>query len=267
MMSKKQRTKEEEKEEFDKLFSLLSSLAERGKTEEVHVSVSTLQGPPPPQPPPQNKMARFMEHLSPGDQGMEFQCDNEIIVITPFQEKTQKKLVKPQVPSAKPQVPSAKPQEPFVKPQVPSAKPHEPLVKPQEPSAKLQEHSADSKQEVPVPQQSFQFQLATDQIQCFACLRVYSTSAAYRQHLETSGPCIEALSNEEKKTIPYLQQPLHLLLDHWLSLSTTQPDSPLTCRHCKTTFSTRSNLNKHYSHAITCNRLAYHEFKKIIQSM
>jgi hypothetical protein len=148
---------------------------------------------------------------------------------------------------------------------VPSAKPQEPSAKPQEPSAKPQVPLAESKQDA--PQQSFQFQLDTDQIQCFACLRVYSTSAAYRQHLETSGPCIEALSNEEKKTIPYLQQPLYILLDHWLSLSTTQPDSPLTCRHCKSTFSTRSNLNKHYSHAFTCNRLAYHEFKKIIQSM
>lgn len=257
-MSTKQRTKEEEKEEFDKLFSLLSSLAERGKTEEVHVQVATLHEQAVAEPkvaePPRSKMSHFMEHLSPGDQGMEFQCDNEIIVITPFQERKQKpaKSAKPQVPSAKPQVPLAKRQE---------VKPHVPLENLQIPKLQV------PNQEEPKAQQSFQFQLDTDQIQCFACLRVYPTTAAYRQHLEISGPCIEALSNEEKKTIPYLQQPLHTLIDSVLSLSITLPDSPLTCKHCKSSFSTRSNMNKHLHNSTSCNRLAFHEFKNIILSL
>lgn len=102
-------------------------------------------------------------------------------------------------------------------------------------------------------------------VTCKCCLESFPKNTDYLLHLNTSDICMKVLVQPLYCQPRHeLTKPLHMIMYEWLSSSLTDGKDHLTCRHCHLTFKSIGNMNKHLYTSITCNRMAYIEFKKIV---
>jgi hypothetical protein len=102
--------------------------------------------------------------------------------------------------------------------------------------------------------------------QCEACLKSFAARDTYDSHVTQSIACQQwkALSNEEKQHP--IDRPINELINELLqqAIGTSEP---FQCRYCNMTFVSRGNHHKHLQVAIACNRLAYLTFMRTIGNL
>jgi hypothetical protein len=104
------------------------------------------------------------------------------------------------------------------------------------------------------------------EIKCEACKEVFTMPYSLKRHYSRSPECVHLLSLEKKPEEGDLPKGIHLLVDEMLrkSLGTNDENK---CRFCNSSFSCRSNFNKHFNVSAVCNRLSFMEFKQMVNSI
>ena len=105
-----------------------------------------------------------------------------------------------------------------------------------------------------------------EEIKCTACMKTFTVEASLKRHYEHSPVCVKWIELPGKTEIPQLERGLHLIIDDLLKKSIGVGEE-LECRFCKTKFINRGNQHKHFNAATVCNRLAYLEFKKLLNNL
>jgi hypothetical protein len=102
--------------------------------------------------------------------------------------------------------------------------------------------------------------------QCEACLKSFAARDTYDSHVTQSIACQQwkALSKEEKQHP--IDRPINELINELLqqAIGTSEP---FQCRYCNMTFVSRGNHHKHLQVAVACNRLAYLTFMRTIGNL
>ncbi len=115
-------------------------------------------------------------------------------------------------------------------------------------------------------------------IKCPACSRTFTVENSRRRHYKRFPECVQWINDhpeavvEEKKNKKVkddgsLKIGLHLLIVDILEKSVGCDDDKKKCRWCDTTFVNMGNINKHLNNSSKCNKLAFEEFKKHINSI
>jgi hypothetical protein len=102
--------------------------------------------------------------------------------------------------------------------------------------------------------------------QCEACLKSFAARDTYDSHVTQSVACRQwkALSKEEKQHP--IDRPINELINELLQQAIGTSD-PFQCRYCNMTFVSRGNHHKHLQVAVACNRLAYLTFMRTIVNL
>ena len=102
--------------------------------------------------------------------------------------------------------------------------------------------------------------------QCESCLKSFAAKDTYDTHTSQSIACQQwkALSKEEKQHP--IDRPINELVHDLLQQAIGTSD-PFQCRYCNMTFVSRGNHNKHLQVAVACNRLAYLAFMRTITNL
>ncbi len=102
--------------------------------------------------------------------------------------------------------------------------------------------------------------------QCEACLKSFAARDTYDSHVTQSVACRQwkALSKEEKQHP--IDRPINELINELLQQAIGTSD-PFQCRYCNMTFVSRGNHHKHLQVAVACNRLAYLTFMRTIANL
>jgi hypothetical protein len=102
--------------------------------------------------------------------------------------------------------------------------------------------------------------------QCEACLKSFAARDTYDSHVTQSIACRQwkALSKEEKQHP--IDRPINELINELLQQAIGTSD-PFQCRYCNMTFVSRGNHHKHLQVAVACNRLAYLTFMRTIANL
>lgn len=224
----KKKTKEEEKEEFDKLYNLLFSLSTKGTNKNISRP-----------PPPLLSDSSSNDSLSFSDSPSTYSEDSE-----KSEELDEFSKMKNDILAN------------FTKKDITNNKELEKIP------IKIEINVFDK-----VENNIIEEVIKIDKQICKACDRIYQSQSCLDAHLDFSEVCRKwytLLSNHVDQI--ELSSPIHLLVDNWLS-SVITGDKPHKCKYCNSTFVSRGNHHKHYYTANACNRLAYYEFKKLIQSI
>ena len=104
-------------------------------------------------------------------------------------------------------------------------------------------------------------------VSCDACLKTFPTTSALQSHVKYSEMCTYWNTLPNKKEFEIVPKSIHVLVDELLSEAITVKGTTTQCQFCKTTFSTKGNLHKHFHHAIVCNRMAYVQLKKVVAAL
>jgi len=102
--------------------------------------------------------------------------------------------------------------------------------------------------------------------QCESCLKSFAAKDTYDSHVSHSIACQQwkALSQEEKQHP--MDRPINELV-HELLQQAIGTSEPFQCRYCNMTFVSRGNHHKHLQVAVACNRLAYLTFMRTISNL
>lgn len=92
---------------------------------------------------------------------------------------------------------------------------------------------------------------------CKACTKNFTTKQSLERHLERFPLC----KNWKEEDGKLLSESVNLWANKIISQAISGEDYK-TCKFCKTEFSSVGNFNKHFTSAVTCNRLAYTAVKK-----
>jgi hypothetical protein len=116
------------------------------------------------------------------------------------------------------------------------------------------------------------------EIKCAACSREFTVENSRRRHYKRYPACVKWIEQhpqkvveeekvEEKNAEEPLKKGLHLLIVEYLEKSVGSDDNKKKCRWCETTFTNMGNINKHLNTSKMCNKMAFEEFKKHINSI
>ena len=109
-------------------------------------------------------------------------------------------------------------------------------------------------------------QKIAEEIKCQACQKSYTVQASLRRHLERSTACVNWNKLPQKNDGAKLTKGIHLLIDEMLDKAIGN-GTDFECKHCKTKFTTKGNHHKHFNSASVCNRLAFQEFKAMLNNL
>ncbi len=103
---------------------------------------------------------------------------------------------------------------------------------------------------------------------CKGCSKYFATKASLKRHHERKKSCKE-ISEKPVATATEVPVPDKPYIIDWIDQLMTKAisgdsDKPY-CKHCDVEFANKSNLNKHLSKSIACDKLAKQEFMKSIK--
>jgi hypothetical protein len=107
------------------------------------------------------------------------------------------------------------------------------------------------------------------EIKCGACSRTFTVENSLKRHYKRNPVCvkwIETADKSDRKNTLELKKGLHLLIIDVLDKAICG-ENHLTCMWCETKFTSTGNLNKHLNTSTVCNRMAYHEFKRLLEEL
>jgi len=101
---------------------------------------------------------------------------------------------------------------------------------------------------------------------CKGCMKWFATDGSLIRHHTRFEAC-KKIHNQpilEKTNVP--SHPLHLFVYECLDKAISGK-RPYQCRFCEAVFTNKPNQRNHLHNAISCNRLAYKEFKKLFDEV
>jgi uncharacterized CHY-type Zn-finger protein len=104
-----------------------------------------------------------------------------------------------------------------------------------------------------------------EEIQCGACMKIFSTKASMLRHQNRFTVCKDWIEQSQKIEINKLSKGIHLIIDELLDKAIC--DKELECKYCKARFVTKGNHHKHFNTSTVCNRMAYQEFKRLFNAL
>jgi hypothetical protein len=108
----------------------------------------------------------------------------------------------------------------------------------------------------------------TYNVYCDACNTGFVTQDALDNHYNKHPICLKWNSMEHKPNNIQIDKAIHLVVTEIADKATgTGVENEHKCKHCCTSFVSKSNLNKHYNYSVVCNKLAYLEFKQLYNSL
>ena len=111
---------------------------------------------------------------------------------------------------------------------------------------------------------------------CLGCNTYFATKASLKRHHDRKKSCKELCEKKEDLSGNAIELPDKPYIIDWVDtilrksisghLATDQGDKPY-CQFCEVEFANKSNLNKHLSKSVACDKLAKQEFLKLLQKM
>ena len=104
---------------------------------------------------------------------------------------------------------------------------------------------------------------------CKGCSKFFATKASLKRHHERKKSCKEICEKPVETVEAVLAVPEKPYIVDWVDELLTKAisgdsDKPY-CKHCDVEFANKSNLNKHLSKTVACDKLAKQEFMKSIK--
>lgn len=104
-----------------------------------------------------------------------------------------------------------------------------------------------------------------EEFKCEACMKSFANKSSLKRHHDRFIVCKNWIELPEK-TDTQFSTGIHHIIDDILEKSITDTGEP-ECKFCKTKFISKGNHHKHFNTSTVCNRLAFIEFKKIMNSL
>jgi hypothetical protein len=104
-----------------------------------------------------------------------------------------------------------------------------------------------------------------DEFKCYGCTKSFATKSSLKRHIERYQLCKDWNENQKETQID-LSTGIHLIINDLLEKS-IGISGQHECKFCKAKFITKGNHHKHLNTSTICNRLAFLEFKKLINSL
>jgi hypothetical protein len=108
-------------------------------------------------------------------------------------------------------------------------------------------------------------ELPPEEHRCGGCDKTFATKSSLKRHLIRYQVCRDWIELPQK-TETNLTTGIHHIVDNLLEKSIGE-NGNFECKFCKTKFITKGNHHKHFNTASVCNRLAFLEFKKMLNSL
>jgi hypothetical protein len=105
-----------------------------------------------------------------------------------------------------------------------------------------------------------------EEFKCGACMKNFANKSSLKRHLDRFTVCKEWIKIPQKPDTPLLTKGIHHIIDELLERAIGE-NGETECKFCKTKFITKGNHHKHFNTATVCNRLAFQELKKLINSL
>lgn len=106
---------------------------------------------------------------------------------------------------------------------------------------------------------------------CKGCFKTFATKASLKRHHDRKKSCKDLCekpvdlsgTSVEVPDKPYIVDWVEQMMINAISGDLETP----YCKHCEIEFANKSNLNKHLSKSVACDKLAKQEFLKLLQSL
>lgn len=100
---------------------------------------------------------------------------------------------------------------------------------------------------------------------CKGCSKYFATKASLKRHHERKKVCKELTETpvQSMPEKPYIVD----WVDELLKKSISGDSDKSYCKHCEIEFANKSNLNKHMSKSVACDKLAKQDFLKSVKAM
>ena len=98
---------------------------------------------------------------------------------------------------------------------------------------------------------------------CKGCSKYFATKASLKRHHDRKKSCKDICEAPVVETMPVPDKPYIVeWVDQLLTLAISGESDKPYCKHCDVEFANKSNLNKHLSKSVACDKLAKQEFLK-----
>jgi hypothetical protein len=101
---------------------------------------------------------------------------------------------------------------------------------------------------------------------CKACKKIFTQYKCLKNHLKNYPVCQEWIKHYEKENTILPKKGIYYMVEEYME-KIIEGDQSNQCRFCKNVFPHRSAHHKHYQNHMTCNRMAFMEFMKQINSL
>jgi hypothetical protein len=108
-------------------------------------------------------------------------------------------------------------------------------------------------------------ELPPEEHKCGGCNKTFATKSSLKRHLDRYTVCKNWIELPQK-TDAKLTRGLHHIVDDLLERSIGE-NGQTECKFCKAKFITKGNHHKHFNTSSVCNRLAFLEFKNMINKL
>lgn len=111
------------------------------------------------------------------------------------------------------------------------------------------------------------------QWQCKGCSKYFATKASLKRHHDRKKSCKDICEKPVEETVTEVPDKPYII--DWIDQLTTKaisgdlegvPNNKPYCKHCDVEFANKSNLNKHLSKSVACDKLAKQEFIKLFSA-
>lgn len=100
---------------------------------------------------------------------------------------------------------------------------------------------------------------------CKGCSKYFATKASLKRHHERKKSCKEICEKPTATEVAVPEKPYIIdWIDELLQKSISGVSDKPYCKHCDVEFANKSNLNKHLSKTVACDKLAKQEFMKCL---
>ncbi len=103
------------------------------------------------------------------------------------------------------------------------------------------------------------------QWQCKGCSKYFATKASLKRHHERKKSCKDICEKPPATDLALPDKPYIVdWIDQMMTKAISGDSDKSYCKHCDVEFANKTNLNKHLSKSVACDKLAKQEFVKLL---